>query len=70
LNVVVGLFVPSALLGVAAPSLVGNLTAFWYVAMTVLVLVLAYAKGRIDRRSGWLIVSSYMAFVVCVVLAA
>jgi cation:H+ antiporter len=70
LNVVVGLFIPSALLGVAAPSLVGNLTAFWYVAMTVLVLVLAYAKGRIDRRSGWLIVSSYMAFVVCVVLAA
>jgi cation:H+ antiporter len=69
LNVVVGLFIPSAFLGVAAPSLVGNLTAFWYVAMTVLVLVLAYVKGRIDRRSGWLIVSSYVAFVVCVVVA-
>ena len=70
LNVVVGLFIPSAFLGVAAPSLVGNLTAFSYVAMTVLVLALAYVKGRIDRRSGWLIVGSYLAFVVCVVVAA
>jgi len=68
-NVVVGLFLPSAFLGVAAPSLVGNLTAFWYVAMTALVLGLAYVKGRIDRRSGWLIVISYLVFVVCIVVA-
>lgn len=68
LNVVVGLFIPSAFLGVAAPSLVGNLTAFSYVALTALVLAIAYVKGRIDRRSGWLIVGGYLAFVVCVVV--
>ena len=65
LNVVVGLLIPGAIIGLAAPSLAQNLTVITYLVLTACVLALAYAYRRLDRRSGWMIVGAYIVFVVC-----
>lgn len=45
LNVLAGLLVPAALIGLAKPSGEGFLIAAWYLALTALTLVLAYVEG-------------------------
>lgn len=64
LNVVVGLLIPGALIGLAAPSFTGNLTATSYLVLTSLVLIVAFAYRGLSRRSGWVIISGYLAFVI------
>jgi cation:H+ antiporter len=64
LNVVVGLLIPGALIGLAAPSFTGNLTATSYLVLTSLVLIAAFAYRGLSRRSGWVIISGYLAFVI------
>jgi cation:H+ antiporter len=64
LNVVAGLLIPGALIGLASPSFTGNLTEASYLVLTALVLVLAFAHRGLSRRSGWLIISGYMTFVI------
>jgi cation:H+ antiporter len=64
LNVIAGLLIPGTLIGLAAPSFSGNLTAASYLALTALVLVLAFAYRGLGRGSGWLIICGYAAFVV------
>lgn len=68
LNVVVGLFIPGAIVGLAAPSFAGTLTATSYVLLTVLVLAMAYAQRGLNRRSGSLIVGGYFLFVLLLLL--
>jgi cation:H+ antiporter len=70
LNVVAGLLIPGAVIGVAAPSFAGNLTAISYLALTVLALTLAFVYRRLDRRSGCLIVGGYLVFVVWLLAVA
>jgi cation:H+ antiporter len=67
LNVLLGLLVPGVLLGLAAPNGVFSLVAGWYVGMTVLALVLAYADRGLRRAAGWALVAAYAGFVVAVV---
>jgi cation:H+ antiporter len=64
LNVVAGLLIPGAIIGLAAPSRAGILTSGSYVALTALVLVVAYAQRGLSRRTGWLIIAGYAVFVV------
>jgi cation:H+ antiporter len=64
LNVVAGLLIPGAFVGLAAPSFTGNLTAASYLVLTVLVLIVAYVYRGLSRRSGWAIVAGYVAFVI------
>jgi cation:H+ antiporter len=64
LNVIAGLFIPGALIGLASPSFSGNLTAASYLVLTVLVLVLAYCFRGLSRRSGVAIIAGYVAFVL------
>ena len=66
LNVVAGLLIPGVIVGIATPSLVGNFIAFSYLTLTAIVLGLAYSYRGLGRRSGWIIVSAYAAFVICV----
>jgi cation:H+ antiporter len=63
LNVVAGLLIPGAIVGLAAPSFPGTLTATTYLILTALVLVLAFAQHGLRRRSGWIIIIGYLTFV-------
>ena len=65
-NVVAGLLVPAAVLGLAQPSASGLLIGGWYVGMTALTLLLAYLGRGLRRLSGWLIIAAYVLFVVAV----
>jgi cation:H+ antiporter len=69
LNVVAGLLIPGAFVGVASPSFAGNFTAASYVVLTALVLVLAFAYRGLNRRSGWVVICGYAAFVIWLVAA-
>jgi cation:H+ antiporter len=66
LNVLAGLLVPAALIGMAKPSGEGLLVAAWYVGLTALTLVLAYVDHGLRRWAGWAIVACYGAFVASV----
>ena len=69
-NVVAGLLVPAAVLGLAQPSASGLLIGGWYVGMTALTLLLAYLGRGLRRWSGWLIIAAYVLFVVAVLASA
>jgi cation:H+ antiporter len=64
LNVMAGLLVPATVIGLARPSAPGLLVAGWYVGLTALTLVLAYAGRGLGRTSGVLIVAAYVLFVM------
>ncbi len=63
LNVAVGLLIPAVVIGLAKPSASGIVVASWYVALTALTLVLAYAGRGLGRVSGVAIIAVYLAFV-------
>jgi cation:H+ antiporter len=62
-NVVLGLLLPAAFVGLAAPSGQETLIVGWYGALTVITLILAYVGRGLRRRHGWLIVAGYAGFV-------
>lgn len=64
LNVAAGLLIPAAVVGLAKPSGSGLLVAGWYVALTALTLLLAYAGRGLGRVSGGAIIAAYIVFVV------
>jgi cation:H+ antiporter len=66
LNVLVGLLVPAALIGMAKPSGEGSLVAAWYLGLTAVTLALAYVDHGLRRWAGWAIVACYGAFVASV----
>jgi Ca2+/Na+ antiporter len=69
LNVLAGLLLPAAL--IAGPDLGAALpVALWYGALTAATLALALAGRGITRRSGFLIIAAYAAFMVTVVATA
>jgi cation:H+ antiporter len=70
LNVIAGLLIPGALIGVASPSFTGNLTAISYLVLTAFVLVLSYASHGLSRRSGYIIIAGYVGFVLWLLAAS
>ncbi|MDE3064076.1 MAG: hypothetical protein KGJ36_00205 [Acidobacteriota bacterium] len=64
LNVVIGLLIPGAVVGVSTPSLAGGLTAWTYLGLTVVVLGAALASKGLTRRAGAVILGGYAVFVV------
>jgi cation:H+ antiporter len=66
LNVLVGLLVPGVVVGLAPVSTQGDLVVGWYLGLTVVTLVLAYAGRGLGRVTGGLIVVGYGAFVAAV----
>ena len=68
LNLLAGLLLPGAILGIGSVSDHVTLVAVWYVAMTALVIGFAISRRGFRRVAGGVVVASYLAFVV--VLAA
>ncbi len=64
LNVTAGLLIPGVVIGLAKPSGTGLLVAGWYVGLTAVTLMLAYAGHGLRRTSGALIIAAYALFVV------
>jgi cation:H+ antiporter len=66
-NIVIGLLLPAAIVGLGARSDQSILVAAWCLAMTALAMSVAYRAGGLRRRAGLLLVASYAGFVVAVV---
>jgi cation:H+ antiporter len=63
LNVLAGLLIPGALIGLGPPASQITQIAVWYLALTAGSLVLAYHGRGLRRSSGTAIVLGYLAFV-------
>jgi cation:H+ antiporter len=70
INVAAGLLIPAAFIGLAKPSGSGLLVAGWYAGLTVLTLVLAYLGRGLRRSAGWVIIVTYVAFVIAILATA
>jgi Ca2+/Na+ antiporter len=70
LNVLFGLLLPGALVGLGAPSAQTALVAAWYTGLTAATLLIAHRQGGLRRPVGVLIVAAYAVFVVWLVIAA
>jgi cation:H+ antiporter len=67
-NVIVGLLLPGAILGIAAEAGSGLLVAFSYAALTCLALALAFRGHGLTRWTGAVIIAGYGVFVIAVVV--
>jgi cation:H+ antiporter len=70
LNVLFGLLLPGALVGLGGPSAQTALVAAWYVGLTAVTLLIAHRQGGVRRPMGLLIVAAYAVFVVWLAVAA
>jgi len=68
INVVVGLLLPAAIVGLG-PSGKAVLVTTWYLGLTVVVLAFAYRLRGLSRPVGVLIIAAYVAFALSLVLA-
>ena len=64
INVIVGLLVPAALLGLGTVTAATTLTAWWYLGLTLAVLAWMFVRRGLGRLEGALIVIAYVVFVV------
>jgi cation:H+ antiporter len=66
LNVVAGLLLPAAVIGLGRTSGQAVLVTVWYVALTLVVLGLAYRDRGLGRGTGSLVIAAYAAFTLSV----
>jgi cation:H+ antiporter len=69
INVIAGLLIPAALLGLGPSSGQSVLITLWYVALTLAVLALAYLHRGLSRATGGIIIAAYLAFAVSVLVS-
>jgi cation:H+ antiporter len=62
LNVMVGLLIPAAVIGLGRPSGQTALTATWYAGLTGAVLAFAYRDRGLGRATGILVIAAYLVF--------
>jgi cation:H+ antiporter len=62
INVVVGLLVPGAVLGLGRPTPQAALIVVWYAALTLAVLALAWRHSGLSRGIGAVVIAAYAAF--------
>jgi cation:H+ antiporter len=62
LNVVIGLLIPAAFIGLGRPSGQTTLAAVWYIGLTAAVLAFAYRDRGIWRVTGILVIAAYVVF--------
>lgn len=67
LNVVAGLLVPGAVLGMGTRSPGELLVAGWYLGLTAVVVVLAVRHTGLHRSGGWVVVLAYLVFLAALV---
>ena len=70
INVTAGLLIPATIVGLSKPSASGLLVAGWYLGLTAVTLLLAYAFGGLHRSSGWAIIAMYALFVTALLVTA
>jgi cation:H+ antiporter len=68
LNVIAGLLIPGAFVGLSRPSFAGDLTALTYLILTGLVLIVAFVGRGLSRRAGSTLIAFYAIFVVWLVV--
>jgi hypothetical protein len=66
LNVVAGLLLPAAVIGLGRPSGQAVLITVWYVVLTVVVLAFAYRDRGLSRGIGVLVIAAYVVFAASV----
>ncbi len=66
LNILAGLLLPGAIVGLGAPSPGGTFIATWYLGLTAVALLCAYSARGLRRGHGTLIVWLYLAFACAV----
>ncbi len=69
-NVTAGLLIPATIVGLSQASGAGLLVAGWYLGLTAVTLLLAYAFRGLDRSSGWTIIVLYALFVGALLVTA
>ena len=69
LNVIAGLLLPSAVLGLGARSGQALLVTAWYVGLTLAVLALAWRYQGLSRRPGAAIIAAYAAFTASLIIS-
>jgi len=70
LNVVAGLLLPGAVLGLGQASGQTLLVTVWYAGLSLAVLLLAWRHRGINRRAGAAIIVAYAAFTVSLVVSS
>ena len=70
INVVAGLLLPGAILGLGPVSGESVLVTLWYAGLTLAVLVLAFAYRGLSRRTGGLVIVAYLVFIASLVASA
>ena len=68
LNFIIGVSLPSAILGIAALTSQTLFSLWWLIAMTLLALVLSFVRSGLGRLGGALLILIYAAFVAAVLL--
>ncbi|MBI1377565.1 MAG: hypothetical protein GC157_08810 [Frankiales bacterium] len=67
INVLVGLLIPAALLGLGTVTESAHVTAWWYAGLTLAVLAWAFLRRGLTRYDGVVIGVLYLVFVVLIV---
>jgi cation:H+ antiporter len=70
INVTAGLLLPATIVGLSKPSAPGLLVAGWYLGLTAVTLLLAYAFRGLHRSAGWTIMALYVLFIAALLVAA
>ncbi len=69
LNVVAGLLLPGALLGLGRPTGQTLLVTCWYAGLTLAVLAIAWRHRGLTRPAGAAVIAAYAAFTISVVIS-
>jgi cation:H+ antiporter len=70
INVTAGLLIPATFVGLSKPALSGLVIAGWYLGLTAVTLLLAYAFRGLNRNSGSTIIALYALFVAALLATA
>jgi cation:H+ antiporter len=70
INVTAGLLLPATIVGLSKPSASGLVVAGWYLGLTAVTLLLAYAYRGLHRSSGWTIMALYAVFIAALLITA
>jgi len=70
LNVVAGLLLPGAILGLGQPTGQVLQVTTWYAALTLVVVVIAWRRRGLNRLAGAAIITAYAAFTISIVISA
>ncbi len=68
INVIVGLTLPAAILGLGAPSRDAGFVGLFYLGLTAFAIALALQAKGLNRRSGSAIIAAYVLFVALLIL--